>query len=301
MWELVGVPYTSMAEPGGIANAISVFRDLGLAERLARLGAADGGDMVLQPPSGARGPSGLLNEGALDHLAQTTHATVHAVRGRGHMPLMVGGDCPVLLGGLAAIGGRGRAGLVMIDGHEDAWPPLLSATGEASDSELGIALGLVADLPPALADWTPLLARQRVGLLGPRDSEELASAAVESVRDRVVFFADAGQTQTSLTAGRDPAREAIEAMAADAFWLHVDLDVLATDALAAVDYRQPGGLEWAQLDWLAATAACDPRCHGVSVVIYNPDLDPDRSEANKVIDFVARLIEGSGPSTDGTG
>ena len=47
--------------------------------------------------------------------------------------------------------------------------------------------------------------------------------------------------------------------------------------------------------------ATPPRGYYIVPGFGNPDLDPDRSEANKVIDFVARLIEGSGPSTDGTG
>jgi arginase len=166
-FQLVGVPYTSMAESGGIANAISVFRGLDLAQRLAQLGVEDEGDMTLKGPSGVRGPSGLLNEEALDHLVERTHATVHSIRDRGRIPLMVGGDCPVLLGALASIGPGTGPGLVMLDGHEDAWPPSLSETGEASDSELGIALGLISDLSPTLAAWTPLVAGPRVALLGP--------------------------------------------------------------------------------------------------------------------------------------
>ena len=60
-WELTGVPYTSMKEPGGIARAISVLRAEGLAERLAEVGVGDAGDLVLAAPDGDRGPSGLLN------------------------------------------------------------------------------------------------------------------------------------------------------------------------------------------------------------------------------------------------
>ncbi len=33
-------------------------------------------------------------------------------------------------------------GVLFIDGHEDAWPPELSTTGEAADMELGFALGV---------------------------------------------------------------------------------------------------------------------------------------------------------------
>jgi len=60
--------------------------------------------------------------------------------------------------------------------------------------------------------------------------------------------------------------------------------------MPAVDYHQPGGLEWAELDRLAAVALGDPRCRGCSVVIYNPELDPDRSEARRVVEFLSRLV-----------
>jgi hypothetical protein len=29
----------------------------------------------------------------------------------------------------------------------------------------------------------------------------------------------------------------------------------------------------------------------VSVVIYNPDLDPNRDDANRMVDFLARLVQ----------
>jgi arginase len=288
-FELVGVPYTSMARPGGIANAISVFRELGLAERLARLGVADLGDMELREPSGTRGPSGLLNEHALDHLVETTHTTVHAIRDRERVPLMMGGDCPVLLGGLASIGPGTGPGLVMVDGHEDAWPPSRSDTGEASDSELGIALGLISELPPTLAKWTPLVAGRRVALLGTRDSDEMTERGVDSVAPHVGLVLHDRQVRE-----RGPERaavEAVEAIGQGEFWLHIDLDVLSSADFPAADYLQPGGLSWSELDELAAAALSAPGLAGVSVVIYNPDRDPGLTVAPKVVDFAVRIVE----------
>jgi hypothetical protein len=65
-----------MAQSGGLATAIDVLRGAGLAERLAALGVHDAGDIELDPPSGERGPSGLLNDRALVRLVKTTRDAV---------------------------------------------------------------------------------------------------------------------------------------------------------------------------------------------------------------------------------
>ena len=86
---------------------------------------------------------------------------------------------------------------------------------------------------------------------------------------------------------------ALVAIEADAFWLHVDLDVLSSFAFAAVDYPQPGGLAWDTLDRLTAAAVADPRCRGASIVIYNPDLDPSGEAAVQVIEYAYRVVQGN--------
>jgi arginase len=274
-WELIRVPYTSAARPGGIASAIGVLRSAGLAERLGNLGVTDGGDMQTEPASGERGPSGLLNERALGRLVVATRERVRETRARERLPLLVGGDCPaVFLGALAAIAPEEqRSGLVMIDGHEDAWPPALSETGEASDSELGIALGLVGDqLPPPLDESPPLVDPGHVALLGPRDATEIAEAGASSVRADVAYFLD--DCGVAAIGGAPAMRAALEAIGDVAFWVHVDLDVLASEDFAAVDYPQSGGLRWNELDELVEVAFASPRCRGASVVITTPTSTP---------------------------
>lgn len=71
--------------------------------------------------------------------------------------------------------------------------------------------------------------------------------------------------------------------------LHADLDVLATSELAAVGYPQPGGLSWPQLDAITSTALSAPGCAGWSRCIYNPELDPARSDADRIISHIARI------------
>jgi arginase len=292
--ELIGVPYTSAAIPGGIATAIRVLREEGLVESLRRgADVCDGGDLELLEGSGSRGPSGLLNERALGRLVTATRDAVAGALQRGRLPLLVGGDCPVLLGALAAVRDDDRdPGLLSVDGHEDAWPPERSSTGEASDSEVAIALGRVPGSPVPLDDLVPLLPPERVAMLGPRDRRELDEVGVESLDGAIALFRDDVALRASGTAAS--AQEAVATLSAGSgsFWLHVDLDALRTDDFPAADYLQPGGLTWEELLDVAALAIADPRCSGCSVVIYNPDLDPERTSAARVVRFVSQLAGG---------
>ncbi len=79
------------------------------------------------------------------------------------------------------------------------------------------------------------------------------------------------------------------------WWLHTDLDVLATSELAAVDYPEPGGLTWEQLTRISTDALAAEGCAGWSVCIYNPDLDPDRNGADAIITYLTQAVIAAGP------
>jgi arginase len=157
---------------------------------------------------------------------------------------------------------------------------------------VAIALGWVDGLPVPLDQLVPLLTPQAVAMLGPRDWRELVEKDVDSLAGAVAMFRNAAAIRTNGT--RASADQAIARLgcSAGSFWLHVDLDVLRTDDFPAADYLQPGGLTWEELLEIAAPALADPTCLGCSVVIYNPDLDPDRTSAARVVRFVSELVGG---------
>ena len=69
--------------------------------------------------------------------------------------------------------------------------------------------------------------------------------------------------------------------------------MLSTHSLAAVDYPQPGGLSWPELEDVVAEAVAVSRPVGMNVTIYNPDLDPGLASAPRIgafINTVARLF-----------
>jgi arginase len=283
---LIGVPANSSGTVDGVARAPAALRQRGLATVLARYpGFTDVGDLVLPVPVPVRSPSGLLAEDALAAMIGQVAEAVGAARGRGWFPLLLGGDCPVILGALAALQAeRDRPGLLFVDGHEDAWPPRLSPTGEAADCELGLAIGLSGTgLSPQLRAVLPRIDPADVAAVGPRDTSELATAGVASLDGQLGALI----RPSELTADR---YQAALAGLPPPWWLHTDLDVLATGELAAVDYPQPGGLTWDQLAGLTATALATDGCAGWSVCIYNPDLDPSRDGADAIISYITQAI-----------
>ena len=163
------------------------------------------------------------------------------------------GVCPVMLGALAGLRDHAdaRPGLLMLDGHEDAFSPAQSPTGEASDSELAIALGLASDrLPAPLDNLVPLLDPATSRSLARETAADIDAAGARFVEGHVALFLSGEETSRA----DSPAATALRALETPDFWLHIDLDVLATDAFGAADYLQPGGLTWSELDAIAGAA-----------------------------------------------
>jgi len=262
--------------------------------RLRRTGPiVDLGDVQVDEPISTRGPDGIVDAANLATTLARVRATVADARREGHRLLLVGGDCPILIGALAgcADGSGTPPGLLFVDGHEDAWPPHASTTGEAADMELGLLLGRSIDgVEPSLQSQIPRLDPARVVILGARDRAELDDAGVASLDGTISFHEEAAVRA-------DPAGLALDAVrrvaSPDAgWWLHVDLDVLSSDALPAVDYPQDGGLSWSDLITLTGSALSAGGCLGATVTIFNPELDPDGRYAFAIVEFIGRLADG---------
>lgn len=293
---VIGVPFNSAGTTGGVANAPARLREVGLIDALRATRRADGsdvrdvGDVDVGEPRPVRDPvSGLLTQQSLaTTTASLCTAITESIRA-GDFPLVLGGDCPVLLGALrGAQDTIGATALIFVDGHEDAWPPDQSTTGEAADCELGLALGrTTAGLPPKLADQLPALEPGHVVALGPRDSAELRAHGVTSIASTIALLTDgdlrgraAAHTETAIDRFRSEGLS---------WWLHVDLDVLSTAAMPAVDYPQPGGLDWPDLRAITAAAA-RPGYVGMTLAVYNPALDSDRRHAHAVVGYLTDAL-----------
>jgi arginase len=274
---VIDAPLDCSGQGRGEELAPAALRAAGVVERL---GAHDAGEADARIRDERRDPdTGVI--GAAD-VRRASAAIAHGVRTiveSGGRPLVLGGDCTVLLGVFQAL--PAGTGLWFVDGHADFYDGETSPTGEAADMELSILTG---HGPHRLLDGgEPLLDPAAVVLLGHRPDELGADVALENGRIDPAIHALTAPEVRERGAARTGA-EATARLADRPAWLHLDLDVLDETALPAVSYPQPLGLAWDELAEIAMPLAAAPNLIGVSVADFNPDRDPDGEHAERVVE-----------------
>jgi arginase len=286
---VLSAPLDSSGADRGEARAPEALRRAGLVERL---GARDLGDVAPRITDARRDPaSGVIGFDELRTASSALADAVSTVLGQGERPLVLGGDCCLLIGVFAGLRAVGReAGLWFVDGHADFHDGESSPTGEAADMELAMLTGRG---PSGLADLggaAPLVAPERVVILGHRRAEDDPDAAEELARlPPSIERLDARRIEErgARHVGRECERRLADSGPA---WLHLDLDVLDGEALPAVTYPLAGGLSWDGFVELVQPLAASHALIGASVADFEPDRDPEGAHAAQVVEAVSRAL-----------
>ena len=281
---IIDAPLDCSGAGRGEERAPAALRAAGLPDRLH---ARDGGEADARMRDARRDPAtGVIGADAVRQASRAIASRVRDVLEIGERPVVIGGDCTLLLGVFQAL--PPGSGLWFIDGHADFFDGESSATGEAADMDLAILTG---HGPPGLLDPDgPLLEPDAVVLLGHRPAELHPDIARENARlDPAIHAVTAAEVREWRPAqvGADAAAR----LAGRPAWLHLDLDVLDEDVLPAVTYPQRLGLDWGELVELAQPLVAAPNLLGVSVADFNPDRDFDGAYAMQVVEGLVSLFE----------
>ncbi|MFI7357994.1 arginase family protein [Streptomyces avidinii] len=283
---VIEAPSVLGLRPSGVQDLPAALLGAGLAERL---GAVRAGRVEAAAYDPRRDEStGIFNPLGIARYALALADAVGSVLDGGFFPVVLGGDCSILLGNLLCLRRRGRYGLLFLDGHTDFYQPAAEPTGEAASMELALATGRGPRLLTDLEGRGPLVRDEDVVAFGFRDAGESAGAGMQPLPPGLLTVDLEGVRAVGAGAA---ARRAIERLGdggSAGFWVHLDVDVLDDALMPAVDYRIPGGLTWPELESVLRIALADERAVGLDVTIFNPRLDPDGTLAARLCTCLCR-------------
>lgn len=288
----LGLRPPTLSSVPGCGKAPGALRDHGLVSRLR---ARDAG--CLTPPRYDPGDwqpgDGVCHADLIAGYSLRLADRIADIQDVGEFPLVLGGDCSVLLGSAVAMNRLAeqvgaRIGLVFVDGHSDfRHPGNASYVGAAAGEDLALVTGRgQADLA-ALEGRRPYFRDIDVVVLGIRTHDEYRldlQAAGIATRPVPTLRAE-GAARTAQWA-REQLTECV------GYWVHVDVDVLDPAVMPAVDAPDPGGIAYAELELLLSGLVGTPECLGMELTVFDPDYDPDGEYAAEV---VAAVVAGLAP------
>jgi arginase len=276
-------------KPTGVERLPDALKDANLLEQLG----AEYAERIEAPPYNPERDKTtlLLNPQAIRSYSLNLAEAVTSALLKNKFPLVLGGDCSILIGNLLALRRLGKYGLFFIDGHADFYQPEASITGEVADMDLAIVSGRGPDVLTNIDGLKPLVQDKNIVLFGYRDAKEAASYGSQDVRESDIYALDFEEAKRlGIFKAASNALDKLLHEELEGIWIHLDVDVLDDAVMPAVDYRMmKGGLSFTELGELLKVLLKSGQVVGMDITIFNPSLDKDGSIARKL---VSSLVEG---------
>jgi len=286
---VIEVPSPLGLRPTGLEAAPDALRNAGLHERLGPL------DVVrIDVPSYSDvrdTETGILNAGGIATVAYDVADAVDEALDWDRFPVVLRGDCSIVLGPMLALRRRGRYGLVFLDGHADFVHPSDEPNGEAASLDLALVTGRGPRELTDIGGLRPLVRDEDVALVGYHVFDDNDHFLEEHVRSTSIKVVDLSEVRSG-GAGRALERVIATVTKSDiqGFWVHLDVDVLDDALMPAVDYRFPGGMTWEEAAEILLGLLRTDRAVGLEVTIFNPRLDSDGTIGQRLADLIAGAV-----------
>ena len=276
---IIIVPYDHDVARWGCATGPAALLDAGLADRIRDLGHRVTKVTTIELPSRERTRDMVTNLGRIGQ--GTSHAVAAALEADA-FPLVLAGNCTHAVG---AVGGLARAGrrpgIVWFDAHGDLHTYGTTETGFVGGMPFATCLGWDLDDWRDACGLTEPVSTEAAALIGASD---LDPAEVEAISRHGVGRLDADALGGDGAATR--AALAPRATASDAWYLHLDVDVVG-DAVPGAFTPTDAPADPAAVEASIRAAVAAVPVQAACVATYFPAGDPTRAG----VPFIFRCVD----------
>lgn len=283
--EILGTPFNGLGAPPEIENPADGLRQAKLIQLLESKGHAvtDLGDLSSFQFQEIRDPeTGILDFNLWIDLSNDLSRKLVAILDRESFPLLLGGDCSMLVGIFTAFSQRNtEVGLIFLDGHADFYSPETSDSGDPADMELAILTGRGPERITRIAGKYPLLKDEEVVVYGIRAWEHIGASNIE-VYDRQRMMEN-GIKHTVKEGLKNFSQKELPV------WLHFDVDVLDPEFMPVM-FPEPEGLTFEEAQEFLYFVWASGRVIGMSIACYHPKLDADGNAGARLVTLVSEVL-----------
>jgi arginase len=223
---------------------------------------------------------GVRNAKAIYSYSLELSKAVGGALDAGQFPVVLGGDCSILLGDLLALRRRGRYGLVYLDAHSDTDFPAADHLTNGAGSDVTVATGHGTSMLTDIAGMKPLVRAEDTVVFGYLEYLEIKGAPITAIPLQQV-------RKNGINKEVERVVNMFRSQHLNGFWIHLDADVLNDQMMPAVDSRHEDGMSWQELRETLRGFLSSGLASGMEVTIYDPDLDPTGSIGRK---FTATIV-----------
>jgi arginase len=274
---------------GGVRRMPEALLAAGLADAI---GARLAGKIESPPYLEGRDPQTQVTNvhGLREYALRLADATGDVFR-RGEFPVVLGGDCSILLGTLLGAARRGRHGVLFIDGHIDFYPPENNEwNGVGAASELAFVAGRGPAILTDLGIGRALVRDDDIVAVGFRDQANQAKYGRSLPSSSLAFSREDVRQSGSAAIATRATDHLSRPGGPNGYFIHFDADCIDGKLMPAVDDPSPDGFDWEEVITLLRAVTQHERAVGIQFTIYNPEADHDGSAGRALTKAIGEAL-----------
>ncbi len=290
--EIFGVPMDLGANLRGVDMGPSALRIAGIGTKIAALGhdLIDRGEISLKsrvtlPKDG--GSAKYIDE--IVEVCVRLHDVAKEAKGRGALPVFLGGDHSIAAGTIAGVATHYREkneklGVIWFDAHTDMNTPATSPSGNVHGMPLASLLGYGSEALNAVGGDEPCIDPQNVFVIGARDVDDSEKEMVAKSGINVFSMKEVDRLGMA-----EVTKRAIEGASAGTAGIHLSFDIDGLDPIVAPGVGTPvrGGISFREAHLFMELLADSNKLTSMDIV----ELNPVEDVRNQTADAVVHLIQ----------